>query len=154
MFINGTFSFIPQSKQPWILTHVLDPKDEKSRALIEHLESRGAARPFVEVVVFLSENNEAAENLEKAGFSIAYRESSALREAAPNLEIPFLYIEAPGEKGVYAGNYGKDFGDMEIAQSFYSQKLMRFLPTTTCGTILRVQKFLDPSAVLHASQSD
>lgn len=151
--LHTLHSFDPAPQGRWVLTHILDPHHGDSERIQTYLLKRNAVKVFDELVILLEPHGALQKMLKKRGYVVAPFNRQPLQEKLPDLKAPYFLITSPRGEGVYAGTYGENNQDLEIAESFFSQKTLSKFPISGCGNSVRVQKFFDPQAIILAQKN-
>lgn len=138
----------------WVLTHIIDPIDGENKRIEDYLLHRPSVKAFDELVILLKPNVELRKSLEKRGYIVSFGSLETLLDNDPNFQSPYFLVTSPRGEGVYAGNYAEKIQDLEIAQSYFSNKILSNFPISGCGNSVRAQKFFDPQSIILAQRGE
>ncbi|WP_374077792.1 hypothetical protein [Bdellovibrio bacteriovorus] len=152
--LHSSHVFNPNPQGRWVLTHIIDPVDNENKRIEDYLLQRHSVKAFDELVILLKPNMELRKNLEKQGYIVSFGNIETLLDHDPNFQSPYFLVTSPRGEGVYAGNYGVKIQDLEIAQSYFSNKILSNFPISGCGNSVRAQKFFDPQSIILAHRGE
>ncbi|WP_413613120.1 hypothetical protein [Bdellovibrio sp. HCB-110] len=152
--LHGSHVFSPNPQGRWVLTHIIDPANRENKRIEDYLLGRESIRVFDELVILLKPNMELRESLKERGYIVSFGNLETLLDNDPNFQAPYFLVTSPHGEGVYAGAYGQKIQDLEIAQSYFSNKTLSNFPISGCGNSVRAQKFFDPQSIILAQRAE
>lgn len=152
--LHSSHVFNPNPQGRWALTHIIDPASPEDQRIENYLLSRESVKVFDELVILLEPDEELSEKLKKRGYIVSFKNRKMLLDLNPNMQFPYFLVTSPRGEGVYAGTYTEKIQDLEIVQSYFTNKTLSNFPISGCGNSVRAQKIFDPQAIILAQRGE